>query len=345
MTVAISIQGKLLEGFERGQVVLAMDSAANTFNFEYSADPDNLALRHVYAGDPCTIELDGEEVLDGYVVTTNEEDGEDAVRLGAAGYSRTGDLAKASLPPSVGPWSGVTISRIVRDLAAPFSINVYVEGDEGERFANFAAQKGDTVYETIVRAALRRGFRPYCTGGDLILARAGGARTSTVLARGDGRVIRSSRMDSWEERFSDYLFRGQARSTDGTFGPQCAHLRSSVRDPYITRYLPLLVTAEARDTLDLQTRAQFECNTRAGQGENITAVVHGWTTDEGNLWRPNTLVRFQNPVLGVDATLLVVRATFQVGHSDPRETELLLTRPEAFDLANYPANGRGESWT
>jgi prophage tail gpP-like protein len=344
MTVALSVNGDSYEGFESGSVQLTMEEAANSFQVEYVADGRAIGARVVFPGDECVLSLDDDVVIEGYVDTVDDEDQADTLRLRAAGRSRAADLIDCAAVASPGSWINMPIDVIASDLCDDFGIGCYIDGDPGAPFASFAIQKGESAFDALSRAAIKRGFYIYSVAGDVVLSRAGSTRTTTVLERGKN-LISSARSDSWYSRFSEYIFRGQARATDGRWGKSAAHLKSVVTDPAITRFRPTIVQAEAHDGIDLLTRATLERNQRAGQGERILCVVDGWLTDEGKAWRPNTLARFKNPVLGVDATLLVVVARFRLGAKQPKETELELTRPEAFDVAHYPALGRGESWT
>jgi prophage tail gpP-like protein len=103
--------------------------------------------------------------------------------------------------------------------------------------------------------------------------------------------------------------------------------------------------AETHGPGDLRTRAEVERNQRAGKAERITATVEGHRTSEGRIWRPNLLVGFSNPVLGVDATLIVSAVRLRFGEKEPEVTELELKRPETYDLVDFPTMARGESWT
>lgn len=340
MTVELDVAGKVFEGFESGTVQLTLNEAVNSFEANYVADP--VDRRAIFAGDEVAIRVDGEELIAGYVDTTSEEDDEDEIRTSIGGRSKAGDLADCSAIVAGGGWTNATLDRIVTDLCSPFGISAFVESP-GAPFATFAAQPGETVYDTIARGAAKRGLIVYSVGGDLVLARAGQHRTRTVLERG-GRVIRSGRTDSWVNRYSQYVFAGQARPTDTTWGKASQQLKHVVSDPGVRRFRPLRVTAETGSGLDLQHRAELERNQRAGRGEAISCVVEGYHTDEGHVWRPNTLVHFRSRVLGVDATLLIAAARFRFGYNEEPNVELELVRPEAYDLGQYPALGRGEQW-
>jgi prophage tail gpP-like protein len=192
--------------------------------------------------------------------------------------------------------------------------------------------------------AQHRGKIPYCVGGDLVLASVGSARTQTALVRGVPPLMRSTRSDSWAERYSHYVYCTQAAGTDDRFGKAAAHIVHKVQDGGITRYRPLFLEVDALHKGELELRATIDRNQRAGRGEQIKVLVDGWLTVEGTTWRPNTLVRYRNPVLGVDADLLVSTVRFHFGAELAQETELVLCRPEAFKVIDYPVTKRGQEW-
>ncbi|HMI92798.1 MAG TPA: hypothetical protein VK509_15590 [Polyangiales bacterium] len=343
MKFELRVNGDVFEGFESGTVQLTMEEAANNFDVEYVADGKQLGSRAIFAGDECQVAIEDDVVIEGYVDTTDDEDQADVVRLRASGRSRAADLIDCAAVRNPGSWANATLDQIATDLCKDFGVACFVEGNPGAKFPSFAVQKGESAYETIARAAIKRGFQVYSVGGDLVIARAGNSRTSTVLERGVN-LVRSARSDSWYGRFSDYIFRGQARATDNNWGKNASQLQHKVVDSAINRFRPTLVHAEAHDILDLKSRATLERNIRAGKGERISALVEGWTTDEGKVWRPNTLVQFKNPVLGIDATVLIAVVRLRFAANQPRETELEMARPEAFSMDTYPVVGRGDTW-
>lgn len=342
--VELRVQGKTFDLFKSGAVQLSMEEPANSFDLEYVADGKIPGVRAIFAGDTCTLALDGEVVLDGYVDGTEDTDEAESITLAAVGRSKTCDLVDCSAVSKPRSWSNATLTKIAKDLCAPFGISVTVDGDEGKPFDSFAVHHSEAAIETIGRAATKRGLFPYCVGGGLVLARAGSTKSATVLERGKN-VARWARSESFHSRFSDYVFRAQAPATDNNFGKKASQIKSTVRDAAVTRYRPIAVRKGAHDGIDLETHAKLERNQRAGRGERISALVPDWKDDAGKLWRPNTLVRVKNPVLGVEATLLIVSVRFRFGERESRAAVLDMTRPEAFDMAKYPALGRGLTWT
>lgn len=345
--VELVVNGTVLNGFERGDLQLSMIEGANTFSVEYVPDPANPSARQIFRGDAVEVWLDAgdghEKVLDGYVDQTEEDDDPDALRLSASGRSKTCDLIDCSVA-STRSWKDAKLIDIVSDLCAPFDISTFVVGSPDTEKITFSARGDEGAFAAISRVALMRGMFAYCTGGDLVLARAGSSQTKTVLERGVN-IERTRRTESWYDRFSEYIFRAQSKADDDDSDvAENAQLKHSVTDTTITRYRPLCIQVEAGGQSTMEHRAIIERNVRAGQSEAITTTFDGWGMTErtGKLvaWRPNTLVRFKNPLLGVDADLIVVTARFRFGARERQEVELTLARPEAFSLANYPPLGR-----
>lgn len=341
MTVEVVAAGQRVGGFMRGTIALSMEAAASSFEVEYLADQGDPSARKLIVGDPVTVDVDGERVLDGYVDTTDEEDAPEEIRLRASGRSKAGDLIDCSA--SFEGFVNARVSEIARRIAQPFGINVRVEGDEGDPIAHYHVQPGDTAMDAITRAAQSRGLFPYSIGGELVLGRAGALETETKLVRGQMPLMRTARSDSWYARHSEYVFRGQVKSTDSAWGKAAAQLKHTVVDEAITRYRPLALHAEARTGIaELKARAEVERNQRAGRGERVSVQVFGHQMSEGTAWRPNVLVHLVNDIVGVDATLLVVAVRYRFGETEPREVELELARPEIFELRKYPPLHRGK---
>ncbi len=335
MTVEVSVAGVRYAGWQRGTLQLTMQELANSFDLEYIASGKRMTDRALYAGDEVLVRVNGEAVLGGYVDTTDDEDAADDLRLRAGGRSKTCDLVDCSAP--VQAFSNQTAVQIAEAIAKPFGIVVRGESDPGDPLPRFSVQKGETCADAILRATGPRGLYPYAVGADLVIGRAGAVRSSTRLVRGTPPLLRSSRSDSWYSRYSEYVFRGQMRATDVAFGKAVSQLKTSVVDPEITRFRPLLIQVEAHGAGDLKTRAEVARNQRIGQAQRVLATVVGLTDADGKPWRPNTLVDFANPVLGIEAPLLVSVVRMRFGEGEGDETELELVPVEAFDIGKNRA--------
>jgi len=346
--IKLTVNGKDFTGFEGGSVLLTMEDATNSFDLEYVADGKRPGARGIFCGDECELSIDAgkgfESLIKGFVDTTDDEDDASAIRLRCAGRSKTADLVDCSAITKPGSWKKAGLAKIANDIAKPFGVRVTIDGSAGGPFENFSVTKGETPYEAIQRAATKRGLYVFSVGDGLVIAKAGSKSSGAVLERGKNILVRSSRTDSWYSRFSEYIYRGQVRGTDSAPGKKASQNKASVKDATINRYRPLLLQSYGSAD-ELKLRAEVERNQRAGRGEVVTALVDGWGTPSGKLWRPNTTVHFANSVLGVDGELLIVTANFRFGPDVSRETELRLMKKEAFDVAVFPKRKRGAKIT
>lgn len=336
----VTVEGVKYDKWESGTVRLTMDEFTNSFEVSWIDDGQGPGI---YRGDLVDIALDGDVVIKGVVLSTGDDDAPDSLTRTAGGQAITGVLISAA-DQKPRRWQKSKVSEIAKALGAQRGITVKVAGDEGKPIPLVAIERGEFSADVIGRIATKRGLIPYTVVGDLVLARVGTTKTSTVLRRGVN-VVRWSRSDSEYERYSEYRYVAQTKPSD-KYGAPVQQIYASIKDEGIGYLKPLLVQIDASDTIDAKSRATLERNQRAGRGEQITVIVNEWLTDEGRAWRPNTIVRAVNPVLGIDGDFVIVSATYRFGAQSPREVELVLTHPSAYDsAANYPVRKRRAKWS
>jgi prophage tail gpP-like protein len=209
-------------------------------------------------------------------------------------------------------------------------------GDLGDPFSRstFALNPGETVFQCLDRAAKQRGVMLLTEpDGNMTLDRAGSMKVQTVLEYGKNIKAGNKRV-SWQDRFSAYTIKAQTKGDDNLFGSSTSLKRTS-NDAGVTRYRPIIIAAENEDSgTELQKRADWERNVRAGRSARLTYTVEGWRHSTG-LWEPNFLVRVKDPVLEIDQELLIVETT-QTRSDQGTITTLVLTAKEAFDVQPLP---------
>lgn len=357
-------------GFTSGQVTLSLESVANSFSLEYDESPPDTPAagesgattyrdraggaasqdpRVIYAGDRCVLTVDGEDLVHGFVDEAKVEYSSDSLSFSVSGRSVTCDLVDCASLVKPSQFTNIKVSALAAKLLEPFGVDVIVAGNEGAALPKFKIEQGETPVDALARAARLRGMVLYTVNDALIIERAGESETTTTLRRGVN-VTNGSHTSSWSDRFSPYVYKGQARANDETSGASAHHLRGEVEDPQLAaagRYRPMLITHSTGQggAADVAKRARLECNQRMGRGERVSYTVDEYKTDDGFLWRPNLRVFVEDDWLGIQGWLLVVSASYKFGPDEPPGCQLELTRPEAFDEINFPARGRGQLWT
>jgi len=336
---SLHVNGWKYSGWTALQVTRSMEQLAHSFSValtdrwgegDYSEIP-------VEAGDACAISYKSDWVTNGYV--DDDSLGYDARShtVEFDGRSATGDLVDCAAVYQGGQWRNKGLLQIATDLCDPFEIEASSNVDLGGRFTLFEIQDGETVFQALERGARRRGVLMLTKAdGGLIFDRVGSAKVRTKLEYGKN-ILRCQKRSSWRERFSQYTIKAQAQGSDTFFGAAASAISRSSSDDGISRYRPMVLVADDEDSgTELQKRADWERNVRAGRAKRVTYAVQGWEHEDG-LWEPNTLVTVVDPVARIDDELLLVEVSHSRDEQSGSMTSLTLTFPEAFGVQPLPA--------
>ncbi|KAB7624316.1 phage baseplate assembly protein [Alkalilimnicola sp. S0819] len=337
--VRLFVGGQVYGGWTTVRVARSIEQLAGTFELQVTdrwAGQD--VRRPIRNGEACTVEVDGERVITGYVDDVAPEFGPDGRRLSVRGRGRTADLVDCAAIHASGQWVNADLMRVARDICAPFGLNVRKAADIGEAFGNEAAKidEGETAFDFLDRLArMRAVLLTSDAQGDLVITRTGTGRAPAALIEGEN-LISARAQYSWRDRYSRYIVKGQDKGGDFVSPEQAAHALGEAVDSAIGRYRPTLVRAEDRvNTASAGRRARFERDLAIARSTRVTVTVRDWSAG-GELWQPNTLAEIRSPMLGLDTTWLIVGVGFMQSDREGTRTELSLAPPAAFDLQAEP---------
>lgn len=299
----------------------------------------------IQRGDACSVRLDGELAVTGYVDDTIPRFGAKSHSVQVIGRDKTADLIDCSAIFKTGRWRDRTLLQIAVDLVKPYGISVRIAAgiDIGARFKKFAIQESETVFEALDRLARMRGLLLISDGqGGLLISRAGRERIKTPLVQGRNILGGGGRL-SLRDRYSDYIVKGCEPGSDWSTPEQNAQPQGIAKDPAVKRYRPLIIIAESSGNRDrLTDRAIWEAAVRMGRSARPVISVQGWRHASG-LWLPNRLTKVDCPYLKLGREMLIVACTYIKGKSGTF-TELELARPEAFELLAMPEPQEEDAW-
>lgn len=333
--VELKVAGVRYGGWKKVRVTRSIEQLAGTFELDASERwPGQVAASPVKPGQACQVLLDGETVITGYIDTVAPDLDAGQHNLHIVGRDKTADLVDCSAVHKSGQWHHVKLDQLARDLIKPFGIELVAPADVGATFPSFNLQEGETVFESLERAArLRAMLLTSDQDGRLVITRTGTSRIATGVAEGDN--IKALRGEfTWRERFSTYAVKGHARlGADGEQVHNAATGKSA--DEIVTRHRPLIVIADSHSTnAALRDRAEWERNVRRGRSARASLTVQGWRHTGGGLWLPNHVVSVTSASLWLNtpAELLIVGCTWTLDDRNGTLTELAVARPEAFQL-------------
>lgn len=336
--LVLEVNGDYYSGWKKIRVQRGIEQISGTCELSVSERwPDQMSPRPIRPGDACTVSVDGETVITGFVddLDLSYDDKSHSVRV--AGRDRTGDLVDCSVLGSSGEWHNIGLLKLAEILCGPFEVTVKSQTDLGVPFTTFAIQEGETAFEALDRASRMRGVLLLADGqGGLALTRAGKAGVSQVTLKQGENILAADGHFSHLERYSVYHVKGQRRGTDEDVGmPEAINeLKSVVTDNGVRRHRPLVVLAEdLGNGITYLERAMWERNIRIGRSIRSIVTVQGWREqgDSGDLWAPNRLVSIQDPWQRLDTQMLIASVTFYLD-TNGSTTELELAPPAAFDI-------------
>ena len=336
--ITLKVNGTAFEGWKTARVTAGVDRAARDFELGLSDRfPIFTPGANIKAGDECTIEVDGQTVVTGYVDDVSVTYDDRTHSYTVSGRSKTQDLIDCSAMNKPGQWKGLNLLDVCKQLAQPFGLSVSVSGKEKpEVVKDFSIQQGETAFAAIERLCRLQGFLASDDeDGNIVITRVGSDSSSgtiqcTPLGIGNN-VKRGSSKVSYKDRYSKYTVKGQQAGSDDLDGDAAATPNWSLSDSNVKRYRPLLVVAEGQTSTDTaRKRVAWERSTRAGKSVELNYEVAGWTTSQGGeLWKVNTLVPVNDSILGINGEFLIAEATYSIGPNGTT-TSLRLTPPEAY---------------
>ncbi len=337
----LQTNGKAFGGWKSIRVHLGMEEASSSFDISVTEIwPEQKTEREIHSGDECTIKLANETIITGYIDSASPSYDANNHSMSVRGRDKTADLIDCAAIHKTGEWRKVKLDQIAKDLCAPFGIKVVVDTDIGAPFKAWAIEPGETVHENLERAARHRGVMLMTDGtGVLMITRASKKSLGITLQEGEN-ILTGSAEDNAEQRFSQYIVKGQAQGDDDTNGKAVTTQKANATDKGVKRYRPMIIVSEDQgDIASFKKRADFEANVRSGRARTASITVQGFTHAKG-LWRPNRLVTVRSPWLKLNREMLISEVDFTQDESGTR-TDLKLALPEAYSLLPVPDKKAG----
>lgn len=343
--IAVRIDGQDYADYLDASVTCSLENFARTFQISYSdkwiqAFTDSFPFTE---GDTCEIVVDDEVVIDGFIdEITIDYDGK-SHRMQVSGRSWNGHMVDASAVHKSGAWKNADLLTIANDIAEPFGVTVRVLpgvilDEVTEPFRKWAIEDEETAYECIQRAAKMRGlFLTSDAGRNILISRAGPTRTSSMLVYGQN-VLRANASRRFAERHSEYLIKSQNAGDDTWYAEDASSkLFARVKDEQVETYRPLIIVSDGQGAKpELEMRANWERNVRAGRSRRFTYEVNGWQRTEGGLWQPNERINVNDPIFDLVGEMLIAGVSFRQGSPGGSTTALELAAPESFDILVPP---------
>lgn len=303
-----------------------------------------LAKYPIKPGDACTLKLDDDVVVTGYIdrVSPMIDVGQHSIHV--SGRGKCADLIDCSAQWPGGQMSNLTAPEIVRLLVKPYgALDLAREdnpilvssdlSDPGPLIPQYNICIGETAYTVIERVCRLAGMLVYeDVDGNLFLTHAGTNEAWSGIVEGVN-VQRATMNFSQDGCYSEVLGFIQSFDTFQDVGGDIGNLQAKKKDPNVLRHRRLSIIAEAGDSnfKVLEARVQWEIARRFGRANTLRVTVDSWRDLRYDLWAPNTLTTISLPSLGLkEVTWLITEVTYSRDMESGTTAELVLMPAQAF---------------
>lgn len=320
--ITIISRGVPFTNFVDASVTLSISAMSDYFTFTASAVKGFPVL---VEGDPVQVQVDGEQVLDGYVDTVNGSEGEGAHTVTYSGRDRTGDFVDSTLDimPELTPSDALTLKAIIQATLDHLGLRLSVIDTVLTAPFNKAEDKivpkvGDSAFEFVQKFARKRQVLLTSNpNGDIVIAQASPVdRGDRVYRAGGASNILSQRWTvNGTAKFNKYIARGQlapsALDFSGSYGNEevASQTGEAVDSDVRAGRQSVVRTTESYSDAQLADRAKWSRQLAKARATSFMCTVKGHST-QGVPWAPNTLVGVNSEVADISRKMLLDSVTF-----------------------------------
>lgn len=332
--IGLTVNGNMYTGWTSARVTRGIESVSGGFDLSVSERwQAGAAPWPIYEEDECSISVNGQTVLTGFVDKRSLGYGPEEHSFSVTGRDKTGALVDCSVFDKKWEFLDTPTLVLVKRLAEPFGVLVSLQSGLTlpSPPSKVSVDPGDTAFDAIERSCRKAGVLAISDGrGGLLLMRPGASRTTTALVEGQNILAASAEFDA-SSRFRRYVILGQHAGDEKWTGEPLTSIKGEATDSGVRRTTRVLVVRPEGNVTIAQAkmRAQWEATVRAARADAVSVTVQGWTQADGSIWPINALVHVESARIGVSGDLLISQAEYSAGESGTT-TRLTLRRPDAF---------------
>lgn len=333
--IVLSVAGRTM-AHKSCSLQAGAEQAVRNGSFDVAWNMPGLPCR---ADEECTVTIDGEVWLTGYVRDVNWSHDQEQRDYAVSVVSRTIDATEASIDHPTGFVENCSLS----DVATAFD----TAGIGCEVLAKTTKKPlhqivpGETLFQTLERAGRADGvlIRDTEKGSLKITDQPEGRHTGTISLGVN--IKQASGTLSGRFNYSKVKVRGQSSvgATGAAMRPEATANGTSDRKRDIIIYHEGELTSDRA-----KKRAKWESKRAAGKGKAARFTLPGLRDDGGKLWEPNYLVMVVDDWGGLNQDMVIASVNFvQEGESSGTEAHLELKDPRALGGEN-PRGDSDEGW-
>jgi prophage tail gpP-like protein len=368
MSITLSVAGVPYTSFKQIEVSKSLDNMVGVFSFR-AVDPKGFRFPFK-VGDSCTVRVDGEAVIEGYIDKIHGAFSAESHEITISGRDKTSDVVDSTIggnitfkPPislksvieQTLQKSGITGLKVVDNVPglAPFKAEDFVASKVGKKVFKFLeqyARKRQVLLTTNDLGEIIITRSPTAVENQYIINQFNGNANNVIEAKFTyDNSSRFHKYQMWSQLSPMSLVdnfdaqRANRPDPSGTAPPakdtsvqatQIATVKNEATDSQIrnTRTYNKIAEQPTQQTT-LADRAKWEGNIRRARSFTYNPSIQGFRYDRGSkLWALNTLVHVRDEFANLNATMLINEVTYMLSADRGSITKLSLVDKDSYKL-------------
>lgn len=346
--ITLQVNGIDYSNFTSAMVSKSLDELSG--QFEFYARTDSKQVFPFAAGDECTVNVDDELFLTGFIEILHSSYDDSSHEVTIAGRDRLADLIDSTVGEDVEIKGGLSLKSVIEKIISTLGTDITVEDDVGD-LQNFSEDEkisieiGTSYFDACEQYARKR--QVLLTGtpeGNIRITRGGTEESGFSLINsktlGNTSNIKSASFtQDFSGRFNTYNVRSALNLTTLNFGGETSveNIASSAGDAVdtdirSTRVLNMLAE-KASSKQQSKERAVWQANINRARSLSYSATVFQHSNiNNGQVWSLNTLVSVDDDFSGCHGKLLLSSIRFVTSVEDGNVTDLGFVNKDAYQL-------------
>ncbi len=291
--------------------------------------PRDIAKWNLHVGDEFQLLIENQVVMTGYIDAIKPIYKNRIHNITLVLRDKTADLNDCNWNEDITEWKNQTVLSLTQNLCSPFDIQVAtdseVSGDISKTIETFKINEGEYIVDALMRFCNQFDLIPLSYGdGFLTLSKSTTTQKSYDAIDMRGNVIEREAIYSNIDRYSDYIVKGIGQATDRKNNyADYIQPTGSIEDSVVQRYRPIVYFDDVvTDSGKCMERAKWLKQVRAGQSRGIKYTIIGWLQTNEEIWKINHITRIIDPVINIDADMLIDSVRFIYEQDKGSRTEI-----------------------
>jgi len=337
------IKVRTIEYFNNVQMNLSYDAIASAFSFDFYFDPENedhAELACVSHFHEAIIEHEGQQLLQGFILSQKFTDSSTKKLSQFSGYSKSGVLEDCQIPPELYPlqYNGLSLKQIAIKLLKPFGLDVKIDPEVESKmniaYSETTVEPTTTIKEYLTSLAAQRNIIiSHDEYGNLLFTKVN-TKKLPIFHVDEGLIgYEMSLTFGGQPMHSHITVMKQADSESSNAGEY------TIRNPFVPvahTYRPKVIVQSSGTDNDTKEAAE---NALAAELKSIvlTISIDRWEID-GKFIRPNSIISVLNKELYIyKRTKFFIESISYEGDSEGQRATLTCVLPCCYD-GSTPVN-------